>query len=441
MSDDDFMLDDIDYDYDYDGSDGDMTDPGFALEEVYNEAKSLRESNITAAVAKFHQVLEDESEPGEWGVKAAKQLVRIHCQRAWVEKQGKEELLREYKRLLGYLEYPATRSDAENTFNDLLDQVTKNDSQAEWMEDMYRVTLVVLNQPKYERLWIKTQLRLGKFWLSRGDYPKLYQITRQLHQVCDSTDGEPPDHLKSNYLMEIYALEIQLYTALDQPQNLKSIYHQCIKLQSAISHPQIMGVIYECGGKLHLVEGNWTQAQTDLFEAFKNYDEAGDHRRIQVLKYLALAGMLSHSSIDLLDSPETRPYRNHPEIIDINRLTQAYQDKDYARFRTVIARSQDTLLSDPFIAERMNAITRNLIRHELKKNLGAYRRITLSRLASRTGLALEMVQSLVMEMIIDEEVCGTIDQDRQEYVANYEQVETQRSFNELLSNLMQLANK
>ncbi|KAJ1969960.1 hypothetical protein IWQ62_000271 [Dispira parvispora] len=441
MSDDDFMFDDVDYDYDYDNSDGNMTDLGFALEEAYNEAKSLRESDMVAAIAKFHQVLEDESEPGEWGVKAAKQLVRIYLQRAGGETEEKGELLREYRGLLGYLEYPATRSDAEKTFNDLLDQVTKSDGQAEWVEDMYRVTLEVLNQPNYERLWIKTQLRLGKFWLNRGDYPKLYQVTRQLHQVCDPTDGESPDHLKSNYLMETYALEIQLYTAIDQLQNLKSIYHQCIKLQSAISHPQIMGVVYECGGKLHLVEGNWTQAQTDLFEAFKNYDEAGDHRRIKVLKYLALAGMLSHSSIDLLDSPETRPYRNHPEIIDINRLAQAYQDKDYTRFRTVISQSQDTLLSDPFIAERIDVIAHSLIRYELKQTLGAYRRITLHRLACQTGLTLETVQALVTEMIIDGEVSGTIDQELREYVANDEQSEAQMSLTELLANLLQFANK
>ena len=47
-----------------------------------------------------------------------------------------------------------------------------------------------------------------------------------------------------------------------------------------------MGIIRECGGKMHMAERQWAEAATDFFEAFKNYDEAGNPRRIQCLKYL-----------------------------------------------------------------------------------------------------------------------------------------------------------
>lgn len=46
-----------------------------------------------------------------------------------------------------------------------------------------------------------------------------------------------------------------------------------------------MGIIHECGGKMHMAERQWDEAATDFFEAFKNYDEAGNQRRIQCLKY------------------------------------------------------------------------------------------------------------------------------------------------------------
>lgn len=45
-----------------------------------------------------------------------------------------------------------------------------------------------------------------------------------------------------------------------------------------------MGIIRECGGKMHMAERQWPDAATDFFEAFKNYDEAGNQRRIQCLK-------------------------------------------------------------------------------------------------------------------------------------------------------------
>ena len=34
----------------------------------------------------------------------------------------------------------------------------------------------------------------------------------------------------------------------------------------------------ECGGKMHLREGEFSKAHTDFFEAFKNYDESGSPR-------------------------------------------------------------------------------------------------------------------------------------------------------------------
>ena len=34
----------------------------------------------------------------------------------------------------------------------------------------------------------------------------------------------------------------------------------------------------ECGGKMHLREGEFSRAHTDFFEAFKNYDESGSPR-------------------------------------------------------------------------------------------------------------------------------------------------------------------
>ena len=41
-------------------------------------------------------------------------------------------------------------------------------------------------------------------------------------------------------------------------------------------------VLAECGGKMHLREGEYELAHTDFFEAFKNYDEAGSPRYVHM---------------------------------------------------------------------------------------------------------------------------------------------------------------
>lgn len=73
----------------------------------------------------------------------------------------------------------------------------------------------------------------------------------------------------------------------------------------------------ECGGKMHLREGEFEKAHTDFFEAFKNYDESGSPRRTTCLKYLVLANMLMKSGINPFDSQEVfflfpSPPRPHP---------------------------------------------------------------------------------------------------------------------------------
>ena len=53
--------------------------------------------------------------------------------------------------------------------------------------------------------------------------------------------------------------------------------------------------------------GQWNKASEDFFESFRNYDEAGSPQRIQVLKYLVLANMLTGSEVNPFDSQETKP--------------------------------------------------------------------------------------------------------------------------------------
>ena len=54
--------------------------------------------------------------------------------------------------------------------------------------------------------------------------------------------------------------------------------------------------------------GQWNRASEDFFESFRNYDETGSPQRIQVLKYLVLANMLTGSEVNPFDSQETKPY-------------------------------------------------------------------------------------------------------------------------------------
>ena len=100
-----------------------------------------------------------------------------------------------------------------------------------------------------------------------------------------------------------------------------------------------------------MLDAEWERAQTDFFEAFKNYDEAGHPNRIQclrygivthiarikaVLRYLVLSNMLMSSDIDPFDSQEIKPYKNDPQMQSLTNLVDAYHGKDVKAFEKVV---------------------------------------------------------------------------------------------------------
>lgn len=73
-----------------------------------------------------------------------------------------------------------------------------------------------------------------------------YSITGSNHDpkrsLFQNELGEE-DQKKGTQLLEIYALEIQMYTEQKNNKALKALYEQSLHVKSAIPHPLIMGVI------------------------------------------------------------------------------------------------------------------------------------------------------------------------------------------------------
>ena len=134
--------------------------------------------------------------------------------------------------------------------------------------------------------------------------------------------------------------------------------------------------VSECGGKMHLREGEYERAHTDFFEAFKNYDESGSPRRTTCLKYLVLANMLMKSGINPFDSQEAKPYKNDSEILAMTNLVSAYQNNDINEFEKILRTNRKTIMDDPFIKEHIEGMPHfsniSFIKIDLKLNFQTY---------------------------------------------------------------------
>ena len=292
---------------------------------------------------------------------------------------------------------------------DFIEKGAESQEAYQCMEQFYHHTLQCFHSSNNERLWLKTNIKLARLWLDRKQYATLSKKVRELHRACQREDGSD-DPSKGTYSLELYALEIQMYAETKNNKRLKALYQRALRVRSAVPHPKIMGVIRECGGKMHMTEENWKEAQQDFFEAFRNYDEAGSLQRINVLKYLVLTTMLIKSDINPFESTETKAYKNDPRIAAMTDLVGAYQDDDIHRYEQILQANQD-LLADAFIAENIDEINRSMRLKAVAKLIAPYRRFSLAFVAAELNLGVAEVQSLVGFLICNGALAAEIDQE------------------------------
>ncbi|CAH0017200.1 unnamed protein product [Clonostachys rhizophaga] len=408
MSDDeDFMQesDEEQYDFEYEEDDEDES-ADVDIENKYYNAKQLKTTDPEDAIAEFLGIPPLEEEKSEWGFKGLKQATKLEFKLAQYDKASEH-----YEQLLTYVKSAVTRNYSEKSINNILDFIEKGAESPEavrCVERFYSLTLESFQSTNNERLWLKTNVKLAKLLLDRKDYSAITKKLRELHKACQMEDGSD-DPSKGTYSLEIYALEIQMLAETKNNKQLKTLYQRALQVKSAVPHPRIMGIIRECGGKMHMSEENWDEAQSDFFESFRNYDEAGSLQRIQVLKYLLLTTMLMKSNINPFDSQETKPYRNDPRISAMTELVDAYQRDDVHGYQRTLQNNPD-LLSDTFIAENIDEVTRNMRTKGIVKLIAPYTRMKLSWLAKQLRISEPEVQDIVGFLIVEGRIKGRINQ-------------------------------
>jgi len=413
MDDDDaeYMQQDDDDDFVYESGGSGQDDEEPDLENNYYLAKGMKSENAEKALKAFRAIVEQEPEKGEWGFKALKQCTKL----LFLALHRQPEALQTYKQLLTYTKSAVTRNVSEKAINGILDYVGggKGGAQSgnvdfDVLDSFYEATRSALQQAKNDRLSVKTNLKLAKLWLDRSEYTRLRRILKYL-QASTETGTEDPA-AKGGLLLEIYALEIQMYNETKDYKKLKDIYYASSSVKNAIPHPRILGVIKECGGKMWMREKQWQRASEDFFVSFHNYDEAGSPQRIQVLKYLVLAYLLMGSDIDPFDSQETKPYKNQPEIKAVTDLVGAYQRREVHEAEKILRENRATFMDDSFIASYIGDLLRALRTQYLITLIKPYSRLDMSFLSKQLNVGKPEVEEILIGLILEGKVEGRIDQ-------------------------------
>jgi COP9 signalosome complex subunit 2 len=109
----------------------------------------------------------------------------------------------------------------------MLDFVEKNsedETANACIEQFYSLTLESFSTTNNDRLFLKTNIKLARLWFAQKNYRQLTEKLRSLHKSCQKEDGTD-DPSKGTLLLEVYALEIQMYAETRNNKRLKvSLY-------------------------------------------------------------------------------------------------------------------------------------------------------------------------------------------------------------------------
>ena len=366
-------------------------------------AALLEKEKVEQALDGFAEVVSMEAEKGEWGFRALKQIVKLQF------KLGKHtEMMNSYHQLLTYIRSGVTRNYSEKVLSSILDIVSCS-TNTDFLQDFYETTLLSLEAARNERLWFKTNLKLCKLWFAKSEFGHVGKMLKDMYKVCQHADGSA-DQRKGTQLLEVYAVEIQMYTEQKNNKKLKELYQRALAITSAIPHPHILGVIRECGGKMHMTERNWEAAATDFFEAFKSFDEAGQPRRIQCLKYLVLANMLMESEVNPFDAHEARPFKLDPDILIITSLVAAYQRNSIVEFESLLKAHHAHISGDPFLRDYVDDLLKNIRTQVLMKLIMPFTRVCVPFISVKLNIPEDEVNALLVSLILDSRIGAQVDQ-------------------------------
>ncbi|CAI5742378.1 unnamed protein product [Hyaloperonospora brassicae] len=385
-----------------------------ALENTFYEAEDFHHrGHLTQARAYFERVIAMERAMAaqcKWSFQALEHVVKICARRCeW------DAMLQHYEQMLEHLAF-VTRNESTESISSILDIVShavgsEQKASARYTSRMYELTLEKLKDVNNDRLWFSMNAKLGKLYLDLQDFDQLQTLLQQLYGYCQTSDGVQ-DHAKATSLLEVYALEIQLCVATKNSARMRAIYPKTLDLDAAVADPRVMGFIREEGGKMYLEEKEWTLAYNEFFEGFRNYQEAGNSRATQCLKYVVLANMLTSSNINPFDSREAKVYQDVEEVGAMLLLRSAYEANDIVQFEKILKNPSYKLLSDPVMNRCLNPLLRNIRCQAMKTIVRPYQTIRVDSLSKRMNITTEDVEDIAVALIQNCELDAKVDQSR-----------------------------
>ncbi|KAG7192967.1 uncharacterized protein KQ657_001073 [Scheffersomyces spartinae] len=240
-------------------------------------------------------------------------------------------------------------------------------------------------------------------YLDNHQYENVPSLIKIIKEKLNNFDSEFKG-LKLTYLPEVCAYEIE-YLSQQRPLNinrLRQLHRESLRVSTVLTHPRILGIIKECGGRLKFYRDNFEKARLDFYEAFKCYDEVGSQLKNQILKYVILCSIVTDHEANPFESQETQAYTQLSDYENLVALYDAYECLNLRRLQEVIndfKLSSDPLASDDIFLKSTALILDNLKSKILVRILSSFKSISFDTLTRLLEIELNDLDKRITHLV------------------------------------------
>ena len=272
-----------------------------------------------------------------------------------------------------------------------------------------------------KRIWFKTNMKKATGHLGAKRYPELKETIVELEKYVLEEGA------KSDQLLDVYSLEIQMYMDRGDKSGVKKTYEKAVTIVE--SNPGTLTsklpIFQYCGGKIMMEDGDFDGAYSTLFDAFKYYQDIGSEIRIPCLKFMLVANMLKEvkqveadegekpevqAKINPFDSKEVANMRMHPSIEPVAQLLDAYEKNNIRSVERILREHTKEITDDAFLNQFIVRLLTKVRIAKILEMVKPYSRIRTQFLATQLTIDMEEVEDLLVHLILDSTLEGKINQ-------------------------------
>lgn len=398
------------YEFEFEDENEEMVEeqvPDSDLENKYYYAKGLKDDSTSTAIKEFEAIVSYEATSQDdftWCFRACKQLIKVYY---------KSGLLDKVLLLVQHLTKLAPKVGsvyAEESIGRLLNHYSVS-LDGEFVKKLYDIILTYIHNedsPGASRIWLKIHISKAALLLEERQLDASYELIKEIKtQLEDSSEN-----VQNAFSIECLALEIEYYSLLLAFENLsilQDLYRNSLNASTALTHPRIIGIIRECGGKVYFYLRNFEKARLEFYDSFKSYDEAGSIHKKRLLKYLTLCSLIAENEVNPFESQETQSYAQLPDYSDLISMIKQYDELNLDGFDQAVAKIEkdDEILGNDDIFHRATQLIKHNLRSKILINLlKSYKSIRFQYILDMLHISQDELEHLVIHLSNQGRVSG-----------------------------------